>query len=484
MTVTVDGERSRFRYEELADRLGASIRGGTYGIGERLPSLRRVARQFGVSLATAVEAYRVLEREGLIEARPKSGYFVRAGTGPGLDEPQASAPPLEARAITVADLTLDLLERARQPELVRLGAAVPESGILPLKMLSRILAGIARREPDVLGSYELPDGNPKFRQSVAALLGDRGCLILPEEVIVTNGCMEALTLSLRTVARPGDSIAIESPCYYGVLQAIEALGMKALELPTDPREGVDLGVLADVLKRNMVRACVLMPGGNNPLGSVMPLEKRSRLAELAAASGVPVIEDDIYGDLSFEPPLPPVKAFDLAGRVLLCSSFSKTLVPGYRIGYVVPGRYRDRLRHLKMLGNVATAGLPQLALAEFLGRGGYRRVIRRAAGVYRQRLAVLRQAVLRHFPEGTRVSQPRGGFFLWIEMLPQVDGIELYRQALKEGVAVTPGAVFSPARGYGHHLRLSCGQEETGRAVAAVALLGDMARRLARGQLG
>ena len=480
MTITVGRGRARFIYERLADRLAASIRGGTYGPGERLPSLRRVTRQFDVSLATAVEAYRLLESEGLIEARPKSGYFVRSGSGPEPGEPAASTPSLEARPISVAALALALLERARQPDLVRLGAAVPGNELLPLKRISRILTGVVRRETGVLGNYEVPDGNPRLRQAVAGLLGERGCHLPPEEIIVTNGCMEALTLSLRAVARPGDTVALESPCYYGVLQAIESLGLNALELPTDPQSGIDLDVLERVLKERRVQVCVLMPGGNNPLGCVMPLESRRRLAEIAAEHGVPVIEDDIYGDLSFEQPLPPAKAFDSAGEILLCSSFSKTLVPGYRVGYVAPGRYREKLRHLKMLGNVATAGLPQLALAEFLGRGGYRKVVRTAARVYRERTEALRQAVCREFPEGTRVSRPRSGFVLWVELPSRVDGTELYLRALRAGVAVTPGAIFSPVAGYRHHIRLSCGQEEGASAAAAVRVLGNIASALAR----
>ncbi len=468
-------EQSAFLYEQLAGRLATAIGHGSYAVGERLPSLRHVSRQFGVSLATAVQAYVALEGMGLVEARPKSGYFVRQRGAEEGTEPAPSRPRMQACQVSVGELALDLLARAQEPGLITLGAAVPGGELLPLKSLARLMAGKARQAADTVARYELPAGSPLLRRRIARLLRERACHVDPEELIITNGCMEAVTLSLRAVARPGDSIAIESPSYYGVLQAIEALGMKALELPTDPRTGVDLDALQRVLDRNLVRACLFMPSFNNPLGSAMPLEHRRRVAIMTADAGVPLIEDDIYGDLAFDQPLPPVKSFDTTGNVLLCSSFSKTVAPGYRIGYVAAGAFDDRVRHLKLLGNVATAGLPQLVLADFLKGDGYRRVVRSAASDYLRRTDALRQAVLEYLPEGTRVTQPQGGFVLWVEMPGEVDSMKLHFRALEARIAITPGVIFSPRGDYRNHIRLSCGQVEEAVARRAVETLGRLA---------
>lgn len=477
--MTITDEREGFLYQRLADELAAAIRRGAYRAGERLPSLRRFSRQHDVSLSTALQVYRSLEAALLLESRPKSGYFVLPqGCGESC-EPSMSRPSLAPGEVTSAQMAVDILNEARRPELINLGAAVPGPEHLPLKSLSRIMSGMVRRMPEVLGRYERPAGNDLLRERIAKRLKRAGCLCHPEELVVTNGCQEALVLSLRAVAKAGDVIAIESPTFYGILQTIESLGMKALEIPTHPRNGVDLDTLQRVIAEGQVTACLFIPSFNNPLGSCMPLENRQRLADMLGKAKVPLIEDDIYGDLSFQQPrLPTVKSFDRDGNVLLCSSFSKTLVPGYRIGYVLGGKWAERLRHLKLLGNVATAGLPQLALAEYLKRGGYERVVGQAAQSYRWRSEQIRALVLKYFPEGTLVTQPQGGFVLWVEMPPAVDCVVLHDLALQVGISVTPGVIFSPRGDYRHHIRISCGQLAVEDAEPAIHRLGGIARQL------
>jgi DNA-binding transcriptional MocR family regulator len=477
MTIT-DGVDS-FIYQRLAGELATAIRGGIYRAGERLPSLRRYCREQGVSLSTALQVYRSLEAALLIESRPKSGYFVCTRSEDETREPATSRPSMKPGSITSAQMAIDILEEARRPELINLGAAVPAAEHLPLKAFSRIMSGLLRRSPELLGRYERPAGNELLRQRLLRRWRAAGCGCEDEEIIITNGCQEALTLSLRAVAKPGDVIAIESPTFYGILQTIESLGMKALEIPTHPRDGVDLDALQQALDRKLVRACLFIPSFNNPLGSCMPLENRKRLAEMVAKADVPLIEDDIYGDLSFQQPrLPPVKFFDHSGNVLLCSSFSKTLVPGYRIGYVLAGNWAEQLRHLKLLGNIATAGVPQVALAEYLQRGGYDRLVRQAAQTYRWRSEQIRTLVLKYFPPGTLVTRPQGGFVLWVEMPAQIDCVELHDLALLAGISVTPGVIFSPSGDYRHHIRISCGQLAVEQAEPAIRRVGEIAMQL------
>ncbi|MFO7593839.1 MAG: PLP-dependent aminotransferase family protein [Pseudomonadota bacterium] len=476
---TITDEAARFLYQRLADELATAIRQGVFRAGEKLPSLRRFCRRHGVSLSTALQVYRELERARLVESRPKSGYVVLAqGCGEAC-EPAMSRPSLSPGKVTSAELAVDILNEARRPELINLGAVVPSAEQLPLKSLARIMSALVRRSPELLGRYELPAGNELLRERLARQLRQAGTPCHSDDLIITNGCQEAMVLSLRAVAKAGDVIAIESPTFYGILQSIESLGMKALEIPTHPRTGVDLDTLQQVLDKKRVAACLFIPSFNNPLGSCMPPANRKRLASMLAKARVPLIEDDIYGDLSFDRPrLPTVKSFDREGNVLLCSSFSKTLVPGYRIGYVMPGKWLDKVRHLKLLGNVATAGLPQVALAEYLQRGGYEKLIRESAHHYRWRSEEIRRLVLKYFPEGTRVTQPQGGFVLWVEMPPQVDCIRLHDRALRAGISVTPGVIFSPRGDYRRHIRISCGQLSAEEAERAVRKLGELAGKL------
>ena len=473
-----------FIYQRLASELAQNIERGAFRRGSRLPSLRAYSRQHHISLTTALQVYRQLEEGGLIESRPRSGYFVRPQECGQACEPSMSRPSSKPRDVTVAQMTVDILNEARRSDLLNLGAAEPGPDNLPLKSLARIMASQVRRHPEVGGRYERPTGNLILRERIAERLRTQGCACRSDELIITNGCQEALVLSLRAVARPGATIAIESPTFYGILQSIESLGMKALELPTHPRSGIDLDALELVMRRGEVDACLLIPSFNNPLGSCMPLAARTRLAALVAETGIPLIEDDVYGDLSFERPrLPTIKSLDSSGLVLLCSSFSKTLAPGYRIGYVLAGKYAEKVGHLKMLGNVATAGLPQLALAEYLQRGGYERLVSQAAHTYRWRSEQMRSLVLEHFPEGTLVTQPQGGFVLWVEMPPEVDCARLHDLALGAGISITPGVIFSPRGDYRHHIRISCGQLAIEPAAQAIARLGGIAKALPSGKL-
>ncbi len=468
-----------FLYQQVAEDMRRAIGMGTYPPGERLPSLRRIADHYGVSLATAIQAYQWLEDSGFIEARPKSGYYVLTqGCGEAC-EPQVSRPRMQAGEVTVGQLALDILAEARRPDIINLGAAIPGPELLPLKSLSRIYAGVVRRDVSLLGYYEDQQGNALLRQQIARRLRVSGVRVHPDEIIVTNGCMEALMLCLRTLTKPGDTVAVESPSYYGMMQAAEQLGLNVLELPTHPRDGVDLEALQQALDGKLIDACLFMPSFNNPLGSLMPKSNRKQMVEMLQRAGVPLIEDDIYGDLSYDATrLPAAKSFDREGNVLLCSSFSKTLAPGYRIGYVVPGKYFVEVLRRKFLGTIATAATPQVALAEFLQKGSYERVVRKATRHYQQRTERLRQLVLQHFPEGTRVTQPQGGFVLWVELPEHINGVALHDAALKANITVTPGVIFSPRGDYQHHIRMSASMVTLEKMAAAVETLGRIAHKV------
>lgn len=358
-------------FERIAADLAELIGAGTLGAGARLPSLRRTGRQHRVSLTTAVQAYRLLEDRGLIEARPKSGFFVRARPLT-LGEPGPSRPAPHATRVDVASLQTRLFDAVRLPEVAPLGAAYPSAAHLPTARLARSLAAMARRAGEAGLLYDLPPGCEALRREISRRALDAGARLPPDEFITTSGGTEALTLCLRAVTKPGDVVALESPTYFGLLQTVEHLGLQAVEIPMHPRDGLDLDVLERTLAQRKLAACVAVPNFSNPLGSLMPDAHQRRLVELLARREVPLIEDDINGELPHEGPRPGVaKRFDRHGLVLLCGSFSKTLAPGYRVGWVAPGRFYERVKALKLTSTLATATLPQMAVADFVANGGY-----------------------------------------------------------------------------------------------------------------
>lgn len=464
-----------FLYRRLAQDLGNAINQGVYGIHERMPSLRRVTQHYGVSLATAIQAYQLLEDQGMLAARPKSGYYVLPRHHELQPEPHTSKPPARATSVNVGQLALSLVNESRSPKLVKLGAAVPGADMLPLKILSRNMAGIARRHWQDAGSYEAAQGVLALRRQIARLMRQAGCQCTPDDIVITNGCLEALSLALRVVTKPGDTVAIESPTYFGILQVMESLGLNAVELPTHPGSGVDVAALREAIQKHTLSACVLMPNLHNPLGSSMPEQNKKQVVEMLAAADITLIEDDVYGVLSYHQPRPKAaKAYDRSGNVILCSSFSKTLAAGYRIGWLFSQKFRAAIEYHKFLQNISTATLPQLAIAEFLSRGGYSRTIQHCAHIYRQRMELLRHWINQYFPSGVRLSNPQGGFVLWVELPQHVDCVDFYRRAMDKRIAVSPGILFGARAQYRHHVRLSCGAVDSDTMHRGLKILGTL----------
>ncbi|XSG84070.1 MAG: PLP-dependent aminotransferase family protein [Methylohalobius sp. ZOD2] len=466
-------------YQRIARQIAEQINQGVYRPGDRLPGVRRLSRQFGVSVSTIVQAQRCLEDEGRIQARPRSGYYVRARPWPLPDPPDISRPTVRPVPVTGQALVLRLIQATNERDFVQLGAAVPDPRFLPVRPLQRTLSAAARNGGERLATYQFPPGNPELRRQIARRMADSGCRIPPDEIVVTSGCQEALILALRAVARPGDVIAIESPCFYVFLQAIESLGLQALEIPTHPTTGISLEALTLALEQWPVKACALTANFSNPLGYCMPAEKKQALVALLARHGTPLIEDDIYGDLGFDGDRPPaVRAFDEEGSVIYCSSFAKTLSPGLGVGWIIPGRWREAVTFLKCVTNLATPTWPQFAIADFLRHGGYDHHLRQVREEYSRHVALMIRAVGRYFPEGTRVTQPRGGFVIWVELPQTVDAVTLCQEALQRRISIAPGPIFSAAGKYAHFIRLNCAQIWNEKLEKALLTVGRLAREM------
>ncbi|MCJ0762407.1 PLP-dependent aminotransferase family protein [Variovorax terrae] len=466
------------RYEQLADLLATDIRTGRLAPGTRLPSIRTLTAQHDISPSTAFQAYYRLEEKGLVRARERSGYYV-AGTGMRpLAEPERGGRTQVSARVDISELVFSVLGAAQDPAIVPLGSAFPSSGLFPLPRLARSLAAAARTLSPQDSTADLPQGSASLRQQIALRYLGMGLPQPAQELVVTSGALEALNLCLAAVAQPGDLIAIESPGFYAALQALERLKMRALEIPVHPRDGLDLAALAEALKRHPVKACWFMTSFQNPMGASMDEAKKQELVALLARHEIPLIEDDVYGELYFGSRCPlPAKAFDRRGLVMHCSSFSKTLAPGYRIGWVSPGRFGQRIERLKLMTTLSASVPAQAALADYLQHGGYDKHLRRLRHLLEGQQAQMLQAIARHLPPGVRVSRPPGGYFLWVAFEPGFDTLALHQAALEQGISLAPGPIFSARRDYRHCIRLNYGHPWSEALEGALQTLGALARR-------
>lgn len=466
------------RYQELAGQTEKLIADGVLRPGDRLPSVRQACRIHNISPITVTQAYYLLESRGLIEARPKSGYFVRARLGRNLPEPEMSHPAGGSTQLQVSDFIFRILDSVRDPSVVPLGSSFPSPYLYPLDKLGRFLAGAARKFDPLATVTDLPPGNEELRRQLALRYLAQGAPVSPQEIVITSGAMEGLNLCLQAVTQPGDLIAIESPTFYAGLQASERLGLKVIEIPSHPREGVSLAALEDALRRHPIKACLFMLNFANPTGSLVSDERKQALVELLSRHDVPLIEDDVYAEL-YQGQQAPLcsKAEDKSGLVMHVSSFSKCLAPGYRVGWVAAGRYAGRIQRLKLSTSLATTIPVQIALADYLKQGGYENHLRHLRQALARQEAELVQAVEKHFPAGTRLARPQGGYFLWLELPRQVDALLLHQQALDHGASTAPGPIFSAKREFGHHLRLNFGHPDSPGRQSAMATLGELIAR-------
>lgn len=463
------------RYQTLALQTEKLISDGLLRAGDRLPSVRQACRIHDVSPVTVLQAYYLLEGRGLIEARPKSGYFVRARLGQALPEPEMTRPQGQSTALDVSDFIFEILESVKNPAVVPFGSSFASPELYPLDKLGRCLAAAARHLDPRATVTDLPPGNEELRRQIALRYLSRGANVSPQEIVVTSGAMEGLNLCLQAVTRPGDLVAIESPTFYANLQAIERLGLKVIEIPTHPREGISLAALEDALQQHPIKACLCMLNFSNPITGSLSDARKAELVALLARYQVPLIEDDVYAELYFGDQAPThAKAEDRHGLVLHVSSFSKSLAPGYRIGWVAGGRFTQKIQRLKLTTSLATTVPVQIALAEYLKHGGYDNHLRRLRRTFSLQEITMVGAVERHFPAGTRLARPSGGYFLWVELPPGVDTLALHRQALDQGISIAPGPIFSAKREYGHCLRLNYGHPWTPATEKAIAILGQI----------
>jgi len=463
------------RYESLADSLEALIHDGCLQPGDRIPSVRQVSAQYKVSPSTVFQAYRLLESRGVILTRARSGHYVSEQVGRLLAEPLISRPARDSCDVDVSQLVFSVLRTAKDPQVVPFGSAFPSPELFPWALLQRSLARANRFASPWSTVQHLPAGNELLRRHIAWRHLAAGMRVSPDEVIITNGSLEGLNLCLQAVTRPGDVVAIESPGFYAAQQALERLNLRAVEIPVEPRDGVSLAALSEALNKHPIRACWFMTNYQNPVGALLPEAKKRELVKLLAHHDVPLIEDDVYGELYFGDTYQrPAKTYDEHGLVLYCSSFSKTLAPGYRVGWVLPGRFGEKIEQMKLMTTLSASVPAQLAIADFLEHGSYDRHLRKLRIALQGQHQKMAQAIARIFRFEIKVTRPQGGYFLWLELPQGINALALNNHALAQGISVAPGPIFSIKQEYKNFIRLNFGHPHTDKVERAVVTINDI----------
>ena len=471
-------------YRTLADHYLGAIRSGVLAAGQRMPSVRTLMRTHGVSLSTALQVCRHLESEGWLEARERSGYFVRqprrALLAP-VKEPEVATPDPAAYVGVHARVSAIVARGLQANVRIDLAGATGAATLYPSAALNRVATQVLRRYPLLLTEAVTPNGHPELQTAVARRALDMGVQIAPDEVIVTHGCIEALNLALRAVTQPGDTVAVESPTYYGLLQVLESLGLRAVEIPTSPRTGMSIEALEMAVQAyGNIRAVVVVPNLQNPLGCIMPDAAKRRMAAFCEAHRIVLIEDDTYSPMADSPtPLKAIKAWDRTGNVIYCASLRKTVAPGVRLGWVIAGRWHERVQMLKFAQSRPNDSLLQVVVGRFVASGAYDRHLRTLRQTLREQRERMAESIAGSFPAGTRLLVPAGGFAMWVELPPNVSSMDLFEAALAQGIRIAPGTMFSNLNRFDHFFRICFGLPPSANLEAALTTLGELTERLA-----
>lgn len=468
-------KNSNYLYLQFADRIEKQIKSGILSVGDKLPSIREVCAETGYSMSTVSKAYYEIESRSLIESRPQSGYYVSNISSRPLAQCSSSSPVLSVDNIEREDL-IDLVYRdMRAKDVTMLSLGFPSNELLPIAKLNKGMIQAMRSLPNSGTSYEDIQGNLNLRKEIARWSFTWGGSPTEEDIITTPGCVSAISHCLMTLTKPGDTIITESPVYFGVLQLAKSLGLYVMELPTNMTTGIELDAVKKAISTGKVKACVLMSNFSNPSGSMMPNEHKKEIVRLMEFHNIPLIEDDIHGDLYFGSSRPTnCKTYDESGIVLCCSSVSKTLAPGYRVGWVLPGKFKKEILRTKLYHTISSPTITHEVVGDFLKNGRYENHLRKIRQILNHNCNNYINTILESFPKGTKVSQPQGGFFLWVELDKKIDTADFYHLAMKHHISIAPGRIFSFQNQFSNCMRLSFGLPWTNELRQSIQTLGKL----------
>ncbi|WP_281309875.1 PLP-dependent aminotransferase family protein [Flavobacterium flavigenum] len=471
-------KNSNYLYLQFADVIEKQIKSGLLSVGDKLPSIREVCAETGYSMSTVSKAYYEIESRSLIESRPQSGYYVSNISARSVPEPTPSSPILTTQNIDREDLIDLVYGNMTNTTVTMFSLGFPSNELLPIAKLNKGMIQAMRQLPNSGTSYEEMQGNVNLRKEIARWSFNWGGTLTEEDIITTPGCVSAISHCLMAVTKPGDTIITESPVYFGVLQLAKSLGLHVMELPTNITTGIELEALKKAISTKKIKACVLMSNFSNPSGSMMPNEHKEEVVRLMELHNIPLIEDDIHGDLYFGSARPTnCKTYDKSGIVMCCSSVSKTLAPGYRVGWVIPGKFKKEILRTKLYHTISSPTITHEVVGDFLKNGRYENHLRKIRQILNYNCNNYINTILESFPKGTKVSQPQGGFFLWTELDKKIDTAEFYHLAMKHNISIAPGRIFSFQDQFSNCMRLSFGLPWTNELRHSIQTLGKLAQQ-------
>lgn len=463
-----------FRYRELAVKIGKYIQQNQLKSGDKIPSVRKMSKDFNVSIATVLMAYDLLIDKGIIISRQRYGYFVNE-TIKRILEPDKSDFQMLPANVSMNEMASKMMINAKKFSLANFSILSPSPEMLPINQLNKCINKALAAPGNNAYDYPLIEGHDQLTWQITKNSMHWHNALKNDEVIVTNGALEAINLCLSALTVPGDTVIVESPTYAGLLQAIENHHLKVVEVPCSPETGIDLSLIEKSFRSQKITACILQPTLNNPLGCSMPDTHKKILIDLITQYQVPVIEDDTLGELLFDQePHQPLKAFDKEGYVLYCNSFSKTLAPGFRIGWVSGGQYHHLLRRHKYGTNIASSAVMQDALSIYLATGKYRSHLNKLKIELQKNVFLYLNSIHKHFPASIQIAKVRGGLSLWVRLADHIDAMELQRVALEDKIGICPGKIFSNNNYYNNYIRINFGPVWSKRIDQHLKVLGSL----------
>lgn len=468
-----------FLYAQIAARIEKQIKQNLLKPGDKLPSVRMLSQEQGISLSTAYKAYVELENMGLIEARTKSGYYVKYLPARFASLPETTPPIKKAGDASVAEMIATVYLHMSEDSVLQLSRSSPPLSLIPLAKLSKSMLESMRNSPSGNITYENLQGNMALRKQVAKNAFNWGGNITEDDVVTTQGCLEALIFCLRALTKPGDTIAIESPTYFGIFNVMLSLDLRVIEIPVDANTGLDLEYLGQVIATEPIKVCLFVTNFSNPIGVCMSDARKRQLVQMLAEKQIPLIEDDIYGEIYFGKSRPHTcKSYDKEGLVLLCSSVSKSIAPGYRVGWCIPGRFKEQVLNIKMMHSIASATPTHAAIGHFFETGRYDLHMRHLRKALHTQCLRYTQAIAQYFPEGTKISRPEGGYALWIELDKRVNAFELHQLAIAQNISIAPGQIFSVDGRFTNFIRISFGLTFDDVVEESFKVMGQLVRSL------
>jgi len=454
------GLETDFLYIQLCEKIKGLIGNFTLKPGDKLPSIRSFSKEQGISISTVYKAYSELEVMGLIEARTKSGYYVKPKPRRLYPMAKALKELTDMGAISADEMPTEVYKNLAEENIIQLSLSAPAIGLLPKTKLNKTMAEMLRRSNDGGIGYDGIQGNELLRKEIARHSFNWGGCLTADDIVTTQGCVEALVFCLIAVTNPGDTVAIETPGFFRIVNVLKNLRLKIIKIPTDPETGPDLNYLRTVLPN--IKACLFTPSFNNPLGSCMPDTHKKQLVDMLADHDIPLIEDDVFGECYFGKVRPRTcKSYDKKGLVLLCSSVSKTLAPGYRVGWCLPGKFIKEVIQIKITHSLASPGPTHATVGLFFKTGRLDLHLRKLRRSLSLQCLQYSQAITKYFPKDTQISKPNGGCFLWIRLNEAVDSNELFRKAMENKICIAPGSMLAADTCFINYIRLGIGNPFT-----------------------